>query len=187
MLQTVGLWLSFGGVAIAIYQLVRMGRIVLWTRRAVAQTSQQVNIYSVLAILPDLHLVEHKLDAAIRADEVDETRALILEWKRIAADLGGVLDEVPQVADEVSKTITKSLQSATLAKGRLDKTRNATEAQSLLTQISTVCTAVRTFAAHVKAQPPVPPDTRLLADLQELYLPSRFTKRRAIDRKVDAK
>ncbi|MDT7572579.1 MAG: hypothetical protein QOE05_2753 [Actinomycetota bacterium] len=143
------------GLAVAIYQLWRTGRLVTATKRSVDRTSRQLGIYTLLLLIPELALIELELERAAMAQNRQETGRLLREWQHRASELRGLLATEPVDDGGLGIRVQASLTLATQAKVALQKGRDpGTATARLRASVEAVCLEARTLGATIRAASP---------------------------------
>lgn len=163
--------LSIAGLAVAIYQIFRTGRIVTATHRSVERTAQQLGVYTLLLLVPELSLIEHQLDAAAMQDNRDEVKRLLREWQTRASELRGLLRTEPVAAEDLASLVQDSIALATQAKVSVDRGLVLhTATQKVRAACESVCLQARSVAAEVRSRAPAQEPTQgVWEDLVSLY------------------
>lgn len=154
----VGDWIALGGLAIALYQINKAERAALAAKKAVESTSAQVNVYTLLLLIPELALVERELDRAATDDRVEETRRLLRNWQERAADLRGLLEQQSVNVIGLDTKVQKSLTLATKALGIIAKGEVKPEQATVRTRAaaSELVLLARSEGARIRAAIPMP-------------------------------
>ncbi|WNM26182.1 hypothetical protein RN607_08210 [Demequina capsici] len=176
MIETTAAYASLLGLAIAIFQIWRTGRVVLATRRATEYTTSRLAEYAVLAQYSELLELQAELDRAVANDEPQAARVALLQWDRRAFELVGmrVVTSIP--SDDVRRAALSAREAAEKIKRR-HKATLATITASAEGHIGTVCSIVRQANGELRVKPPLDltvPDRGAREDLRELYWPMKI-------------
>jgi hypothetical protein len=146
--------LSIIGLVIAIWQIHRTGKIAAATKKAVEEASQRISLYNILLVVPELSRIEHDLERAVQADDDEQVRRLLREWREVASDFRGLLAREGGSDNKLDGLVQLSLTQVVTAKsqivsgkgaGMLSSTRRAREA------IEAVCLEARLMAARIRS------------------------------------
>lgn len=123
--RTVGIRMSPGdvlsiiGLAIAIWQLWRMGKITAATKKAIDDATKRIGVYNLLLIVPKLSRLEHEIENAAIKKSSEELRRLLVDWRESASELRGVLASDGDGSSHLDALAKESINLAALAKHNL--------------------------------------------------------------------
>ncbi|MFC5754889.1 hypothetical protein [Actinomadura rugatobispora] len=117
--MSVGDVLSIAGLAVAMWQIWRMGRIVTATKKAVDDATQRIGVYNLLLMVPKLSRLEHDIENAAIRKNVEEMRRLLREWREAASSLRGILASDHAQSSALDALAQESINLAALAKTNL--------------------------------------------------------------------
>jgi hypothetical protein len=151
---TLGDLLGLIGIAIAIWQIVRTGRMVTATKKAVEENARQLGIYNLLLIIPELARVESDLERSAHAGQLEGVRRSLKDWRELASDLRGLVDGRQDSSEDLLPLIQQSLTLSIQAKTRLAIANEDTDliasTKKVRHAIEMVCLETRTLGAQVR-------------------------------------
>jgi len=154
---------TLGGLAIALWQLVQLGRVTSATHRGMSGVVSRMGNYSVMMLVPQLSSIERDCQRAASDGDSDATLDALRRWHECAASLKGYLPKVEVISEEMLIQITASLGAATRAKSQIvDSTVSPLEATRIVrNKMTRVCQEAAELAAKMQVQvdPPAVPRT----------------------------
>jgi hypothetical protein len=144
--------LSIVGLAIAIWQIWRVGRIVNATKRSVDDATQRLGVYNLLLIVPKLSRLEHDIENAAVGKNAEEVRRLLREWREAAASLRGILASDHSQSSDLDILAQESISLAALAKTNLVRKENvdlANATKKVRKAIEQVCLETSMLASQI--------------------------------------
>lgn len=121
---------SIIGLGIAIWLIVRTGRIARATRTAVEDATQHIGLYNILLIVPELSRIEFELERAAQEDSKDHVHRLLREWREVASDFRGLLIREEGSSVNLDKLVQESLVLVVTAKSQILSGKDATALRS---------------------------------------------------------
>lgn len=170
--------LGLVGLAIALYQIWRTGRVVMATQRGVVWTEKQIATYSLLMIITELELIESKLDLAAVRNDKEALSSHLRDWQTKASETRGLLQHEGVTNEGLANLLQGSITSATRARTLMSTTTDFRQAtQACRTKCQGVCLLAREIAASIRSRAPQPlTTTGVWQDFKELYVPKRFRR-----------
>ncbi|MFI7433243.1 hypothetical protein [Micromonospora haikouensis] len=145
--------LGLVGLAVAIFQIWRTGRIAAATKVAMEEAVRRISLFNILLVVPELSRIENDLDRAANSENPDEVRRSLREWREVASDFYGLLDGEAGNHDELMTLVRQSVTLSTVAKGQLISSKQGSvlsATKRVRESIEHVCQETRVFAAKVR-------------------------------------
>lgn len=151
---TLGEWLSLIGLAVALAQIWRLGRITRATKKAVEEATGRVSLYNFLLVVPELTRLESDIEAAALADDPELLRRHLKEWREAMGELHGVLSNEGLSGQKIEQLISDSLVNVTLAKSNVVEGKSTdllTATKKARKAIEDVCIETKRMASSVRS------------------------------------
>lgn len=169
---------SLLGLALAMYQLWRTGRVVLESRRVAEYTTSRLADFAVHAQYRELLELQADLDRAIAGDERESARVLMQHWDRRSFELLGMSQVAGTDDDDLRRSALAAREAALKIKNEPQTALN-TITSSTMKRMADVCALLRQRSGEQRVNNPTDFQigaTSRWSDFRELYLPKRKGK-----------
>jgi hypothetical protein len=154
---TVAEWASIAGlvgVLIALVQLVRTRSTLKATQTAINRTERHLALNHLLFLLPQLQRLEGDLDVAVENDQRDTVIRQLVEWRRLASEIHGLVDGQPFSEPPRTDQLRQSVTSAAVTKRQLvgssQRSLKATT-ESVRDDIAAACEYAGSLSARLRS------------------------------------